>query len=94
MNDSTARVVVFPRSSESSWATSIETPQPKTRRAETSSAPSMRSPQPRLPLIALCDEPTKSQVLRRAIDTLSRLDTDQIQIVEIVIAAIARGERK
>lgn len=69
-------------------------PRPKTRRVETSSAPSTPLQQPLLPLIALCDEPAKGQVLHRAIDKLSRLDTDQIQIVEIVIAAIARGERR
>lgn len=66
--------------------------QPKKHSAETSSARSTRSQGPRLPLIELCEGPTRSQVLLRAIDRLHRLDTEQIQIAEIVIAAIARGQ--
>jgi hypothetical protein len=34
----------------------------------------------------------KSQVLRRAVARLEQLDVEQIQIAEIVIAAIARGQ--
>ena len=56
--------------------------------AETSSAHRTRSPKPPLPLIALCDErPLPESLLRR----LRRLDAEQLQIIELIADAIARG---
>jgi hypothetical protein len=46
-----------------------------------------------LPLLELCEGPTRSQVLHRAIETLQRLDSEQIQIVQMLMATIARGAR-
>src|SRR5262245_46281536 len=73
------------------WNASTQKPTLKIRRAETSSAPSTRSNKPKLPLIALCEGPTRNQVLLRTMQTLQTLDVEQIQIAEIVIEAIARG---
>lgn len=72
-------------------ANSTQKPQRKIQRAATSSEPSTHSQPHKLPLIALCEGPTRSQVLLRTIDTLHQLDAEQIQIAEIVIDAIARG---
>lgn len=89
-NDRT--ILKFPSSNDWSSATSTERRRQTRQSKGTSSGRSTPSPAPRLPLIALCDEPLRSRVLRRAIERLEQLDTDQIQIAEIVIAAIARGQ--
>lgn len=58
---------------------------PKTQSRATSLRPS-------LPLIELCDGPTRSQVLLRTIDQLQRFDIEQLQVTELIIGAIARGQ--
>lgn len=61
---------------------------PKSQRKKRGEATSSR---PSLPLLELCEGPTRSQVLLRCVDRLHRLDAEQIQVVEIIIAAIGRG---
>jgi hypothetical protein len=41
-----------------------------------------------LPLIALCDDKIPKSLISR----LHRLDAEQLQIVEMIVAAIARGQ--
>lgn len=52
------------------------------------------SSRPSLPLIELCDAPTRTTVLQRVIARLHDLDVEQMQVVEIVIAAMGRSKRE
>lgn len=80
------KVVPFSNANCGAFEHSTTKPPQTTRGAETFSKPS-------LPLLELCDGPTRATVLQRAIDQLHTLDAEQIQVVEIVIAAICRRTR-
>ncbi len=84
-------VIPFTTSTKKRSGHSTQKPRPTTRSKATSSVRSTPSLERKLPLIALCEEPMRSRVLRRAVARLEALDTEQIQIAEIVIAALCRG---
>ena len=82
---------VLPFSKDCGSNNSTKKRQRKIQRGETSSAPNTHLTRHKLPLIELCEGPTRSQVLLRSIETMRHLDIQQLQIAEVLINAIARG---